>query len=85
MRARNSTVLARSCSSESFSVSGSRALIGSTKGEQLLDDPLVGGAKDFGEGLIEKHGNLRLTSVNVVNCSEGARRSFCKEVAASLG
>ena len=36
MRARNSTVLARSCSSESFSISGSRALIWATMGSSFL-------------------------------------------------
>ncbi len=74
MRARNSVVLARSCSSDSFSISGSKALIWATMGSKLLDDPLVGGAKYFRECLIEKHRNLQSSSINVMNCSDWDER-----------
>src|SRR6185437_13219635 len=49
-------------------------------GEQFLDDPLVGGAEYFGECLIEKHRNLRSSSINVVKLQRWCGRRSGKRV-----
>ncbi len=59
MRARNSTVLARSCSSVSAEMVGSRALTCCDERKQTLDGTLVGGAEDFGDDGVD-HGRMSL-------------------------
>ena len=53
--ARNSTVLARSCSSESALIAASCALISATSGREALELALVRGAEDFREGFVDDH------------------------------